>query len=290
MNRKNAVILVVVMIVSGGSSFVATRLTALRAPQAEAPASAGWLGPAPAALVELEDDFSARADTLIASLLTEQNKLGAAIEDPCTPDSAILTQVETVITSHARLLREVGKHLTVLRSELPETQRQRLMTLCADMLRGPLIRAGGQGLGYGGGRGMGPRDGSGAGRGFGGGRGYGGGGPGYGRGRRLGGGLAQSLRLTDEQTAIAQQKDPYFEQDAAQLRNSLLAERASLLASFEDTNTTNEGLVAQIEKLISAHSQIERRIARHVLVLRPHLTTDQQKWLIGLCRRTQNPS
>jgi hypothetical protein len=42
--------------------------------------------------------------------------------------------------------------------------------------------------------------------------------------------------------------------------------------------------------LISAHSQIERRIAKHVLVLRPYLTIEQQKWLIGLCRRSQSGS
>jgi len=109
-------------------------------------------------------------------------------------------------------------------------------------------------------------------------------------GRRLGAGLAQSLRLTDEQTTIARQQDPGFEVEAAQLRDSLLAERAKLLAAFEDPRTANDELLTQIEKLISAHSQIERRIAKHVLVLRPHLTTDQQKWLIGLCRRNQNSS
>ena len=288
MNRKREITLIVVMVVSGGISFLATRLTASRPPQAEVPASARWLGAAPSAVVKLEEDFNTHADTLIESLLAEQKSLGTVIEDPCTPYNAILAQVEVVIAAHARLLRQVGEHLAALRSELPDEQRLRLMSLCAEILRGPLVRASGQGAGFGGGSRMGPRDGSGTGRGTGG-RGYGGG-AGYGRGRRLGTGLAQSLRLTDEQTTIAQQKDPDFEADAAQLRDSLLAERAKLLAAFEDPRTTNDELLAQIERLISAHSQIERRIARHVLVLRPYLTTDQQKWLIGLCRRAQNPS
>ena len=282
MNRRRVITLTVVMLISGGISFLATRLAASRFPQAEGPASVRWLGPAPAAAVKLEEDFVTQANMLIESLLAEQKSLGTAIEDPFTPDAAILAQVEVVNAAHARLLRQVGEHLAALRSELTGHQRQRLMNLCAETLRGPLARGGGQGAGYGGGSRMGPRDGSGAGRGA--------GGPGYGRGRRLGAGLAQSLRLTDEQTTIAQQKDPNFERDTAQLRDTLLAERAKLLAAFEDPRTTNDELIAQIEKLISAHSQIERRIAKHVLVLRPHLTTDQQKWLIGLCRRDQNPS
>lgn len=283
MSRKNTIILIVVVVASGGISFVVTRLTAWRASQTEIPLSARWLGSASESVVKLEEDFSTRADTLIESLLAEQNNLGIAIEDPCTPDNAIITQVETVIAAHAQLLREVGGHIAALRSDLPDTQRQRLMTLCADMVRGPLIRAGGQGPGYGGGSRMGPRDGSGAGRRF------GGPGAGYGRGRRLGAGLAQSLRLTDEQITVAQQKDPNFETDAAMLRDVLLAERAKLLTAFEDLRASNDELIAQIEKLISAHSQIERRIAQHVLVLRPYLTPDQQKWLIGLCGRTQSP-
>jgi len=288
MNRKREITLIVVMVVSGGISFLATRLAASRAPVAEVSLSVRWLGAAPATVVKLEEDFNTQADTLIESLLAEQKSLGTVIEDPCTPDNAILAQVEVVIAVHTRLLRQVGEHLAALRSELPDEQRLRLMSLCAEILRGPLVRASGQGAGFGGGSRMGPRDGSGTGRGTGG-RGYGGG-AGYGRGRRLGTGLAQSLRLTDEQITIAQQKDPNFEADAAQLRDSLLSERAKLLATFEDPRTTNDELLAQIERLISAHSQIERRIAKHVLVLRPYLTTDQQKWLIGLCRRSQNPS
>lgn len=291
MNRKRAIILTAVVLASGGISFLAARLAASRSLAAEQPESVRWLSGAPAAVIRLEEDFNKQADKLVESLLQEQKGLAVALEDPCTPDEAVLARVETVIAAHERLLRQVGEHIVTLRLKLPEAQRERLMTLCADTVRGPLGPGGGRGAGYGGGSRMGPRDGSGAGRGAGGGRGYGGGGgAGYGQRHRLRGGLAQGLGLTEEQIVLAQEQDPNFEADAAQLRDALLAERAKLLAAFEHPQTASDGLLTQVEKLISAHSQIERRIARHVLVLRPHLTAEQQKWLIGLCRRAQSPS
>jgi hypothetical protein len=289
MSRNRAIVLIIAVLASGGISFLATRLAAVATQKPERSRPAGWLGDAPASVVALEGDFDKEAQRLIETLLREQKSLGTAIEDPCTPDGAILAQVAAVIAAHEHLLKRVGEHIAALRSKLPIEQRQRLMSLCAEMVRGPLVRGTGRGPGYGGGSRMGPRDGSGMGRGAGG-RGLGpGDGAGYGRGRRLGAGLAQSLRLTDEQTLIAEQQDPNFQADAAQLRNTLLAERAKLLAVFEDSQTTNDVLLQQLDKLIAAHSQIEQRVARHVLVLRPHLTADQQKWLIGLCRRQTAP-
>jgi hypothetical protein len=287
MNRRRAIALTVVILASGAISFLAARMTASRSSEAEQGESVRWLAGAPAAVVSLEEEFDKQADKLIETLTQKQKALALALEDPCTPDDAVSAKVESVVTAHGQLLRQVGEHIVTLRRTLPATQRKRLMDLCADMVRGPLVRGGGRGAGYGGGRGMGFGRGRGMGRGAGG-RGYGGGGgAGYGIGRRLRGGLAQDLRLTDRQIAIAQRQDPNFQVDAAQLRDALLAARAKLLGMFEDPNTTNNELVAQIEKLILAHSQIERRIAKHVLVLRPYLTADQQKWLIGLCRRVQ---
>jgi hypothetical protein len=280
MNRSGAILLTAVVVVSGGVSFVATRLAAVGPQKVERAGSVQWLSVAPSSVVELERSFNEQANALIATLLHEQKNLATAIEDPCTPDAAILAQVETVIGAHESLLRQVGEHIAALRLELPAGQREHLMDLCAQTIRGPLIRAGGGGRGFGGGSRMGPRDGSGAGRGYG----YGGG-SGYGRGRRLAGGLAQYLRLTDEQIRIGQEQDPEFETDSASLRDALLGERAKLLAIFENPATTNDDLLEQLDKLILTHSQIERRVARHVLILRPHLTADQQKWLIGLCQR-----
>jgi len=284
MNRNRTLVVTAVLIASGGTSFVATRLATTAPQKAEPAASVPWLSGASKSVVELERSFSGQADALIETLLQAQKSLATAIEDPRTPDAAILACIETVIAAHENLLRRVGEHVAVLRLELPAGQREPLMDLCAETLRGPLIRGGGAGRGFGGGSRMGPRDGSGAGRGAGAGR-----GGGYGRGRRLGGGLAQSLRLTDKQIRIGQEQDPEFDVDSASLRDVLLAERAKLLALFENSATANDDLLEQLEKLVSAHSRIERRVAAHVLVLRPHLAADQQKWLIGLCQRAQDP-
>jgi hypothetical protein len=74
------------------------------------------------------------------------------------------------------------------------------------------------------------------------------------------------------------------------MRNALSAERAELLNAFENAQNSSKELLDQINKLVSAHSQIERRIARHLIILRPHLNAEQQKWLIGLCRHNQDRS
>jgi hypothetical protein len=74
------------------------------------------------------------------------------------------------------------------------------------------------------------------------------------------------------------------------LRDALVTEREKLLSMFENPNSGDGELLQQIEKFISTYSLIERRLAEHVLVLRPYLTAEQQKWLIGLCRRIQGGS
>jgi len=102
--------------------------------------------------------------------------------------------------------------------------------------------------------------------------------------------LARRTRLDEEKVSILRDKDSGFEADSMRLRDILMAERTTLLPLFEDPKSTDEELLKQIDRLILAHSQIERRIAEHVLVLRPYLTVEQQKWLIGLCRRSQDDS
>lgn len=289
MNRNRTIALTVAVILCGGISFIGTRLAAISSENAETKRSLSWLAEADPSILVREEKFTKEADKLIENLLREQRNLAQVIEDPCASDASILTQVEAVIEVHEPLLRCVGEHITMLRTELPEAQRERLMDLCAEVIRGPMRQGGGRG--YGGGRGLGRQDASEAGRGQ---RGYGygrqAGGRGYGQGRGQGGRLARRLRLTDEQILVIQEKDPNFETDLTQMRNTLSAERSELLNAFENAQTSNEQLRVQINKLVSTHSQIERRIARHLLVLRPHLSAEQQKWLIGLCRHRQDHS
>lgn len=288
MNRKRTIAFIVIVVICGGLSFVGTRLAAIATYTAGRDGAAPWLAEAAPSVVELEEEFSKEADGLIDMLLQEQRNLARIIEDPCTPEESILTQVENVITAHERLFRQVGDHVATLRLKLPAAQRERLMGLCAEVVRGPIGQGRGRGYGYGGGRRMGRQNFSDGGRGRGQGYGRGGGGRGYGQRQRQRGRLAQRLGLTEEQMLIAQEQDPNLDSDLTRLRNTLLTERAKLLEMFENARTGNEELLEQINKMVSAYSQIERRIARYLIVLRPYLNAEQQKWLIGLCKHNQD--
>lgn len=271
MNRKRTAILVAVAFICGVGSFLNARLSALSGREG---AAKQWLGGASAGIIEMERQFAGRLDGLRADLAAKQRGLASALDDPCTPDSFVLEHAEKVIAAHEGLMRAVGEHVVGLRSELPAADRDYLMGLCADSVRGPISRTGGgQGRRNGGGRGYGYGRGRGAGKG--------------GYGMRMGGmnRLARRLDLSPEQSSILREKDPDFEQDSVRLRDALLEERAKLLAAFEDPSSTGDDLLGQLDKMISAHSRIERRIAEYVLVLRTYLSIEQQKWLIGLCRR-----
>ncbi|MHC4169283.1 MAG: hypothetical protein ACYSWQ_20230 [Planctomycetota bacterium] len=279
MNRKRTAIVGVVAFVCAAISFFNARSTALSEKKAQP-----WLSDASDSTVAMEDQFNEEMAGLITNLVDRQKSLGLALEDTRTPDEVVLEHGENVIGAHERLTRRAGEHVVALRGKLPASNRRHLMRLCAETFRGPICRM----QGPGGGRGM--RNGTGGGMGYG--RRGAGRGPGGGRGMRHGvcDRLANCLRLDEGQVSLMHEKDPGFETEAADLRSVLLAERARLLSMFEDPESGDDQLLEQIEKLVAAHSGIERRIIRHVLVLRPYLTVEQQKWLIGLCRRSQDNS
>ncbi|MHC4569157.1 MAG: hypothetical protein ACYTE3_25785 [Planctomycetota bacterium] len=279
MNRKRTAIVGVVAFVCAAISFFNARSTALSEKKAQP-----WLSDASDSTVAMEDQFNEEMAGLITNLVARQKSLGLALEDTRTPDEVVLEHGENVIGAHERLTRRAGEHVVALRGKLPASNRRHLMRLCAETFRGPICRM----QGPGGGRGM--RNGTGGGMGYG--RRGAGRGPGGGRGMRHGvcDRLANCLRLDEGQVSLMHEKDPGFETEAADLRSVLLAERARLLSMFEDPESGDDQLLEQIEKLVAAHSGIERRIIRHVLVLRPYLTVEQQKWLIGLCRRSQDNS
>ncbi|KPK43522.1 MAG: hypothetical protein AMJ65_05545 [Phycisphaerae bacterium SG8_4] len=291
MNRKRAAVLAIVSFICGTGAFLNARMTVINRQEAGAGPSRQWLSEASGAAIELEERFEAELNGLTSSLAQEQKSLALALEDPCSPNEVVLERTENVIGAHGHLMRRVGEHVVELRGKLPASNQDYLMGLCAEIVRGPISRTGGR---VGGGRqdgfgGPGPRGrgngyvrGVGAGRGSRAGR---GGGGGYGMRLRARDRLARRLRLDEGQVSILRDRDSGFEADSMRLRDILMAERAALLALFEDSKSADEELLQQIDKLILAHSQIERRIAEHVLVLRPYLTVEQQKWLIGLCRR-----
>lgn len=302
MNRKRTAVLAIVSFICGTGAFLNARMTAINRQEAGAGPSRQWLSEASGAAIELEERFGAELDRLITNLAAEQKFLASVLEDPCTPNEVVLERTENVIGVHKHLMRRVGEHVVELRGKLPASNQDYLMSLCAETVRGPISRmggrvGGGRQDGFGGpgagGRGNGYGRGGGAGRGGGPGRGGGagrGGGGGYGMHLSVRDRLARRLRLDEEQVSILRDKDSGFEADSMRLRDILLTERTAMLALFEDPKSADEELLQQIDRLILAHSQIERRIAEHVLVLRPYLTVEQQKWLTGLCRRSQDDS
>ncbi len=293
MSKKKTTIFVIISLTAGAVSFFNARMTAQSQQNQAQMTSQQWLMDAPRTVAESEAKFNDEADKLITNLQSLQNSLAAALEDPCTPDAIVTGNVDDVIEAHEHLIRRVGEHVVELRNELPESNREHLMQLCAEAVSGPMSRLGARMGGPGSGSGQGGR-GYGYGRQGQGGRGYGyrggsgqGGGAGYGRRFRFKERLANRLRLTAEQVTLLQENDPNFESESMYLYEDLTAERQKLLSVFENPESSDDELLQQIDNLISTHSRIERRIAEHVLVLRPYLTIEQQKWLIGLCRRSE---
>jgi len=292
MNRRKTALLALVAFACGAISFLNARSTALNDQDQEHRPSRQWLSDASRPVIELEERFDEELDGLIRNLVAQQKSLALTLEDPCTPNDVVLKHTEDVIGAHEHLIRRVGEHVVELRGQLPAGDRDYLMRFCAETVRGPMSRLGGRaggrgrqnGIGVGGGQ-----DGRGYGFGRRGGAGRGNGG-GYGQSLRIRDRLARRLRLNQEQARLLQEKDPDFDDSSMKLRNALMTEREKLLSIFENPSSSDEELLQQIENLISTYSWIERRIAEHVLVLRPYLTVEQQKWLIGLCRRSQNAS
>ena len=293
MNRKRTAILAIVAFACAVISFFNARLTALSVKKTELKQSAQWLSDASSAAVKLEEKFDEELGGLIKDLALQQKSLALALEDPCTPNEVVLKHTEAVIGAHEHLIRRVVEHVVELRGKLPADNRDYLMHLCAQTVRGPMSRLGGRGGRGGGGRrrnetGPGGPDGRGYGYGRGGGAGRGSQG-GYGMRLRVRDRLARRLGLNQEQAKLLEEKDPEFEANSMNLRFALMTEREKLLSIFENPNSSDREMLQQIENFISTYSSIERRIAEHVLLLRPYLTVEQQKWLIGLCRRSQDP-
>ena len=290
MNRKRTAILAIVAFACGAIAFFNARLSVLNDQKKEHKPSAQWLSDASRAAIELEEKFDEELDGLIKNLAAQQKSLALTLEDPCTPNEVVLEHTEAVIGAHEHLIRRVGEHVVELRGKLQADKRDYLMHLCAETVRGPMSRLGGRAGG--GGRRNGTGGGGPGGRGYGYGRGGGagrGGGGGYGMRLRVRDRLARRLGLNEEQAKLLLENDPDFDTSSMNLRNALMTEREKLLSIFENPNSSDGELLLQIENFISTYSWIERRIAEHVLVLRPYLTVEQQKWLIGLCRRSQDP-
>lgn len=279
MNRRYTILLLVVVFATGTTAFVTGRLIAARRHDRFAGTSQGWLEDAPARVRQSDRRFEEQAQGLMDVVASAKSRLSNLLRDPGATEQEVLAQVDRVIASHTALMDAVGGHLTELRDNLPLRQRQRLMASCGNSLQHQMRRRyrwrGGrsdtqwQGRGYGGGRGQG--------------------GQGRGRGRQYRGGrddargpFAERLDLTDEQVTFSQERDPDFTADSELLAERVRSAYADLLVSFEDASVSDDDLLAKIRDLTEAHNALERRVAEHVVRIRPDLSERQREVLAEL--------
>ncbi|MBN2132298.1 MAG: hypothetical protein JW741_22545 [Sedimentisphaerales bacterium] len=290
MKRLGFVILAMAILGAAAGSFWVGRLGATGRGGHGSRMQHGWLQGAPDRVARAERQFQARSSRLADSVRHEQALLSSALADPCSTGEEILAQVDRVIESHELLMRAVGEHLATLSNRLPRAQVERLMGSCVSSLRGQVQRRyrwrggahddsswetpGDDGRGrYGWGA---PGQGAGHGRQF---RG----------GRNDGHGLGPRLGLSEEQIAWSQQRDPGFEEDCMRLKERLGEAHAALVGCFEHRPVGDAALLARIDDLVEAHNRLERRVARHVVLLRPCLSREQLERLSRFCRGRRGP-
>jgi hypothetical protein len=281
--RRDTFILVAAILVAGTAAFCIGRTAALRQRMDATGPQAQWLRDVSPQAVQAEQRFEQQTRQRMDTVRAKQDVLTSMLPDNRITGAQILAQVDDIAQSYATLARSVGGHVALLCSTLPVAQKQQVMRSCANSLRGSMQRryrwrGGAQD------EGQGPMDGRRGGWGRGGGR-----GSGYGRqyrgGRNEGTqGLAGRLRLTQEQTTWIQQQDPNFEEQCTVLRNRLYEAHTNLVASLENVQLTEQELAAKVDALIEAHTALERRVAQHIVLLRPQLTQQQRDQLRELCR------
>ena len=287
MSRNKVTIYILITLTAGFISFVNARTTILRKLDQTEVALQPWLASEPRSITESEAQFNEKISELTSNLKVLQSELLTALENPLTSNETVLEHVDSINEAHEYAIRQIGEHIVELRHELGQINREKLMQFCMDALSGQISRLGGRMNGQGGrGYRYGQQNRGQRGYGFRGGAEQGT--TGYGQRFRFWDRLANRLSLTSEQITVLQEKDPNFESESIDLYENLMAERQKLLSAFENPQSSDSELLQQLDSFISTHSRIERRIAEHVLLLRPYLTVEQQQWLIGLCRRFQD--
>ncbi len=271
----NAAMFIVMVLTGWLIAYWMTRSRAIASFQQDNPV---WMQNVSEEIVGTEETFCQWMKKNTRALKQQQLELGQLLDDSQSTDQSILQQAELIALTHEELLRGVGAHLQTMRSSLPDAQKKLLTGFCLQTLRGPMHRDGRciqdqgcmQGQGW-----MQQNQDKHAGR-----------GNGFRRQQRQGRcGLTRKLQLTDEQLAIAAQKDPAFEQDVQQSQSQLLTERQALRSLLENNQEPNGQITQQIERIITAHNALEKRLISYVLIMREHFTAQQQKRLIGLCQR-----
>ena len=236
-----------------------------------------------------DPDFDTEAAELSLAFMSERQQLARFLDVTNSTDEEITAQVERVIKANVALIRRVVTYILAIRKHLSPKQQQPLMHLCSNIIQGRAGKRrllggtnGGSGKQYfGRGKGNGRRPGR-----------YGpGSGRGQGRGRRYRGGLSRNIEFTPEQIQAIQRLDPGFEAKSVELAKIASKEHEQLALLLETPSENDNVILQQLEKLLEARAQLERLTSQHVLLIRPHLSPEQQKILVGLsanCGRRWN--
>jgi len=228
-----------------------------------------------------DPDFDTEAVELSLGFMSERQQLAHLLDVPNSTDEQITAQVERVIKANHALIRRVVTYILATRKHLSPQQQQPLMHLCSNIIQGRAGRrrllgatdgdSGKQQFGRGKGNGRRPgRYGTGLGR-------------EQGRGRRYRGGLSRNIEFTPEQIQAIQQLDPEFEAKSVEFTKIASKEHEQLALLLETSSVNDNVILKQLEKLLEARAQLERLTSQHVLLIRPYLSSEQQKILVGLC-------
>ena len=286
-NKLNTVVILFLAGIVGVGSFYITRSLEADNVYSARVCMQNWLALSDEqdkAIQQSDPDFDIEAAELSLAFMSERQQLVRLLDAPNSTDGEITAQVERVITANQALIKRVVIYILAIRKYLSPQQQQPLMHLCRNIIQG---RAGKRRL-LGG-----TNDGSGKqqfGRGKGNGR-----GPGWGRGqgrrRRYRGGLSRNIEFTPEQLQAIQQLDPEFETKSTEFAATASKEHEQLASLLETLSVNDNIILQQLEKLLEARAQLERLTSQHVLLIRSHLSPEQQKILVGLsakCGRKWN--
>ena len=95
--------------------------------------------------------------------------------------------------------------------------------------------------------------------------------------------LMEWLHVPAAQRSQILEHDPQFAQDLRSLRQELATRRGELAKALEDAGAADLEIRQRSEAVSTANVALERRVTDHLLAIRHHLSSDQQKTLFGLC-------
>ena len=92
--------------------------------------------------------------------------------------------------------------------------------------------------------------------------------------------LAAWLNVDADVRATVADLETAYRADRRELEAIVATERDALAALFDSGQANDDEILAQVEQVIAANNALERRTARFLLDVRPHLTSDQQQRLL----------